>query len=60
MKEARERILAAARRYGVAYLQSASPATIVGLIDEGVRVISGHREDTAQLGRAHSRRTMPV
>ena len=29
-------------------------------IDEGVRVIAGHREDTAKVGRAHQKRTMPV
>ena len=60
MKEARERIFAAARRYGVAYLQSATPATIAGLIDEGVRVLAGHNLEAATIGRAHSKRTMPV
>jgi len=29
-------------------------------LDEGVRVIAGHREETAQIGRAHQRRTMQV
>jgi 4-hydroxy-2-oxoheptanedioate aldolase len=60
MKEARERIFAACRRNGVAFLEGATPETIAARIDEGVRVIAGHREDTAHAGRAHSKRTMPV
>jgi 4-hydroxy-2-oxoheptanedioate aldolase len=60
MQEARDRILAAARKYGVAFLEGATPETVAAKIDEGVRVIAGHREDTAKAGRAHSRRTMPV
>ena len=60
MTEARERIFAACRRNGVAFLEGATPETIARQIDEGVRVISGHREDTAKVGRAHSKRTMPV
>jgi 4-hydroxy-2-oxoheptanedioate aldolase len=58
--DARARIFAAARRHGVAYLESATPENIVRRIDEGVRVIAGHREDAARLGRAHQRRSMPV
>ena len=60
MKEARERIFAACRKHGVAFLEGATPETVAARIDEGVRVIAGHREDTARVGRAHSRRTMPV
>jgi 4-hydroxy-2-oxoheptanedioate aldolase len=33
---------------------------IAGKLDEGVRVIAGHRKETAILGRAHQKRTMPV
>ncbi|HEV8637754.1 MAG TPA: aldolase/citrate lyase family protein [Chloroflexota bacterium] len=60
MQEARERIFAACRKHGVAFLEGATPENIADRIDEGVRVIAGHREDTARVGRAHSRRTMPV
>jgi 4-hydroxy-2-oxoheptanedioate aldolase len=60
MKEARERIFAACRRRGIAFLEGATPETIAAMIDEGVRVIAGHREETARVGRAHSRRAMPV
>jgi 4-hydroxy-2-oxoheptanedioate aldolase len=60
MAEARERVFAACRRYGIAFLEGATPETVAAKIDEGVRVVAGHREDTAQAGRAHSTRTMPV
>ena len=60
MKEARDRILAAARKYGVAFLEGANPENVAARIDEGVRVIAGGREETAKVGRAHSKRTMPV
>lgn len=60
MSEARERVFAACRRYGIAFLEGGTPETIAGKIDEGVRVIAGHRPDTAEAGRRHSRRTMPV
>jgi len=60
MAEARNRIFAACRKYGVAFLEGANSENIAHKLDEGVRVISGHREDTAKIGRAHSRRAMPV
>lgn len=60
MKEARERIFAACRKHGIAFLEGAVPETIAARIDEGVRVIAGHQEETARVGRAHSQRTMPV
>ncbi|HLG52218.1 MAG TPA: aldolase/citrate lyase family protein [Chloroflexota bacterium] len=60
MQEARERVFAACRRYGIAFLEGATPESIARKIDEGVRIISGQREDTAAAGRAYSRRTMPV
>ena len=49
-----------ARKNGVAFLSGANAETIGARIDEGVRVISGQREETARAGRAHSRRTMPA
>jgi 4-hydroxy-2-oxoheptanedioate aldolase len=60
MREAREKVFAACRRNGVAFLEGATRDTIAAKIDEGVRVIAGHREDTAVAGRAHSGRAMPV
>ena len=60
MVEARERIFAACRKYRVAFLEGATPDSIAHLIDEGVRVVAGGREETARVGRRHSGRTMPV
>ncbi len=60
MLAARERVFAACRKNGVNFLEGATPENIAAKIDEGVRVIAGHREDTARAGRAHSKRTMPV
>jgi 4-hydroxy-2-oxoheptanedioate aldolase len=60
MQEARNRVFTACRKNGIAFLESCSPANIVARLDEGVRVIAGQRQDTAVLGRAHQKRTMPV
>lgn len=60
MEEARQRVRAACLKQGIAFLETATPEDIAQKIDEGARVIAGHREDTAQVGRAHSKRTMPV
>ena len=35
-------------------------APFVAKLDEGVRVIAGHREETAVVGCAHQKRTVPV
>jgi 4-hydroxy-2-oxoheptanedioate aldolase len=60
MQRARDRILAACRKNGVAFLQGCTPDNIIARIDEGVRVIAGHSEASAIKGRAHQKRTMPV
>ena len=60
LQEARARVFAACKKNGIAYLESCTPANIVARLDEGVRVIAGQRQDTAILGRAHQRRTLPV
>lgn len=60
MKEARERVFAACSKNRVPFLESCTPENIVAKLDEGVRVIAGHREETARIGRAHQGRTMPV
>jgi 4-hydroxy-2-oxoheptanedioate aldolase len=59
MKAARERVFAACRRNRVPFLETCSPENIVAKLEEGVRVIAGHREETAKIGRAYQRRTMP-
>lgn len=60
MEEARQRVRAACQANRLAFLESATPEDIREKIDTGARVIAGHREDTARVGREHSRRTMPV
>jgi 4-hydroxy-2-oxoheptanedioate aldolase len=60
MQEARDRVKAACQENGIAFLEGATPENVREKIDEGVRVISGHREETARIGRAHTKRAMPV
>jgi 4-hydroxy-2-oxoheptanedioate aldolase len=60
MQMARDRILAACRKHGVAFLQSCTDDNIIARIEEGVRVVAGHSEQAARRGRAHQKRTMPV
>ena len=60
MQEARDKVFAACRQHGVAFLETGTPETIAQKLDEGVRVIAGHREETARIGRAHQKRTLPA
>ena len=60
MQAARDKVFAACRRNGIAFLEGCNAANIRDRLDEGVRVISGHSEPTARTGRAHQRRQMPV
>ena len=60
MQEARDRVLRACQSHGIAFLESCTPDDVIKKIDEGVRVISGRREDTARMGRAYTQRTMAV
>jgi 4-hydroxy-2-oxoheptanedioate aldolase len=60
MREARERVFAACSRNGVAFLEIGTPANILAKLDEGVRVIAGHSEEAARIGRTHQKRTMPA
>jgi 4-hydroxy-2-oxoheptanedioate aldolase len=60
MVEARERVKNACKANGLAFLDGCAPDNIADKIDEGVRIVAGHRSDTAEVGRTHSKRTMPV
>ena len=60
MQEARDKVFAACRQHGVAFLETGAPETIAQKLDEGVRVIAGHCEETARIGRAHQKRTLPA
>lgn len=60
MQAARDRVFAACRRNGIAFLEGCHAGNIVARLDEGVQVISGHSPEMAVIGRAHQRRVMPV
>jgi 4-hydroxy-2-oxoheptanedioate aldolase len=60
MREARGRVFDACRKNRVAFLETATAENIIAKLKEGVRIIAGHREETAVIGRAHQKRTMPV
>ena len=60
MAAARAKVLNACKRNGIAFLEGCSPTNIVARLDEGVRVIAGHDPETARIGRAHQRRSMPA
>jgi len=60
MQAARDRVFAACRRNGIAFLEGCNRDNIRQRLDEGVRVIAGHDEAMARIGRAHRKRTMPV
>jgi 4-hydroxy-2-oxoheptanedioate aldolase len=56
MQEARDKVLAACRRNGIAFLEGGTPANIIERLDQGVRVIADHSEESARIGRAHQQR----
>jgi 4-hydroxy-2-oxoheptanedioate aldolase len=58
MTAARTRVKAACDRAGLAYLDLVRPNNVVAQLDDGVRVGAGTRE-AAEIGRHHTRRTMP-
>lgn len=60
MEEARRKVMSACRKNKLAYLEGQTPQSIVAALDEGVRVVAGHNPETARIGRAHQKRTMPV
>jgi 4-hydroxy-2-oxoheptanedioate aldolase len=60
MQAARARVFGACRARRIPFLEGCTPENITARLDEGVRVIAGHREDVARIGRAHQKRTMAV
>jgi 4-hydroxy-2-oxoheptanedioate aldolase len=60
MEAARAKVFAACKKNKLAFLEGATPDRIAASLDEGVRVISGHNPESAKVGRAHQKRTMPV
>lgn len=60
MLDVRRRTMAACKAHGIAYLAGTTPERVTAEIDEGVRIIGGHNEENARIGRAHTGRKMPV
>jgi hypothetical protein len=60
MQAARDRVFQAAQARDIPFLETCTPDNITCKLDEGVRVVAGHREETAKIGRIHTKRTMPV
>ncbi len=60
MQAARNRVFEAAQARGIPFLETCTPDNITRKLDEGVRVVAGHREETAKIGREHTKPTMPV
>ena len=60
MQAARDKVFNACRRNKIAFLEGCHPANIAQRLDEGVRVIAGHSEETAKIGRSHQKRQMPT
>ncbi|MCC7369153.1 MAG: hypothetical protein IT306_12060 [Chloroflexi bacterium] len=61
MWAARNRVFAAAKAAGIAFLEGMTRENVAERIDEGVRISSAGRggEEIAEIGRKHSKRTMP-
>ena len=61
MADARNRVFAACKAVGIAFLEGATPETVGSAIDEGVRIMGlGQSGEVAAAGRTHTRRAMPV
>jgi 4-hydroxy-2-oxoheptanedioate aldolase len=60
MLAARARVLAACRAAGIAFLDQVTPENVIDRIAEGVRIgAGGQAREAAEIGRRHTKRTMP-
>lgn len=60
MQAARDRVFAATKAAGIAFLEQVTAENVTKQIDDGVRIGSGvGGERVAEIGRKHSKRTMP-
>jgi 4-hydroxy-2-oxoheptanedioate aldolase len=60
LEGARRRVFAACKGNGLAFLEVCSGANIRQKLDEGVRIVAGGDAETAAIGRAYQKRSMPV
>ena len=56
---ANERVLAAANAAGVAFLNNVLPDNVISGIDGGIDIAAGGSREAAEIGRKHTRRSMP-
>jgi len=54
-----DRVLDVANENGIFFLDNVLPDNVNGQLDRGVMIGAGRREDAAEVGRAHTKRTMP-
>ena len=61
MTAARDRVFAATKAAGIAFLEAMTAENVTQKIDEGVRISSAGRggPELAEIGRKHTKRTMP-
>ena len=61
MTAARNKVFAATKSAGIAFLEAMTTQNVTQKIDEGVRISSAGRggQEIAEIGRKHSKRTMP-
>ena len=54
-----DRVLAACRRHGVAFLDNVLADNVIAQLERGVRIGAGSQQDAAERGRRHTGREMP-
>src|SRR5215831_4271320 len=57
--EAGRKVLALCRKNRLAFLDNVLPENVEQRLDEGVMIGAGRRQDSAEKGRRHTKRTMP-
>jgi hypothetical protein len=57
--DAGDRVLAACNKNNLAFLDNVLPDNVKKQIDRGVTIGAGRREDSAEVGRIYTKRTMP-
>ncbi len=60
MQAARSRVFQACQARDIPFLETCTPETVTRKLGEGIRVVAGHQEETAIIGRAYTKREMPV
>ena len=58
LKDASQRVKTACDTNGVKFLETGTPQNITEVIDSGARIIAGQSQETAEIGRRYTKRTM--